>query len=129
MEYGFIKESSKSVEDLILDITAKLQTEGFGILTRTDVHEKFKEKLGIDYRKYIILGACSPKTAYQAIEAEENIGLLLPCNVIVYEKKNGKSGVGIVKPTGAMSVVENSALQPLALEVEAKLKRVFDLIE
>jgi len=79
----------------------------------------------VDFRNYVILGACNPPSAFKAIEAEENIGLMLPCNVIVYEKA-GKTSVGIIKPTVAMGMIDNNALKPLALEVEAKLKRVID---
>ncbi|KPK64391.1 hypothetical protein AMJ83_02715 [candidate division WOR_3 bacterium SM23_42] len=108
-------------------VEQELQKEGFKILTTIDAQAKFKEKLDIDFPKYMILGACNPKLAHKAISTEWNIGLLLPCNVIVYEKNN-KVWVGIMKPTAAMSSVENEALEGLASEVEAKLKRTFDNI-
>ncbi|HBA59905.1 MAG TPA: hypothetical protein DCZ92_03610 [Elusimicrobia bacterium] len=125
MNYGFTKELERPFAATVEAVTEALKKEGFGILTKVDVKEKFKEKLGVDFRNYVILGACNPPSAFKAIEAEENIGLMLPCNVIVYEKA-GKTSVGIIKPTVAMGMIDNNALKPLALEVEAKLKRVID---
>jgi uncharacterized protein (DUF302 family) len=128
MDYGFTKESDVSVDEVIDRLPDILKAEGFGILTRIDTHEKFKKALGLDTPRYIILGACHPASAHEAIESEESIGLLLPCNIIVYEKKNGKTGVGVIKPTVAMSMVENPALGNLALDIEEKLKRIFQSI-
>ena len=125
INYGFTKELERPFAATVEAVTEALKKEGFGILTKVDVKEKFKEKLGVDFRNYVILGACNPPSAFKAIEAEENIGLMLPCNVIVYEKA-GKTSVGIIKPTVAMGMIDNSALKPLALEVEARLKRVID---
>jgi len=125
INYGFTKELERPFAATVEAVTEALKKEGFGILTKVDVKEKFKEKLGVDFRNYVILGACNPPSAFKAIEAEENIGLMLPCNVIVYEKA-GKTSVGIIKPTVAMGMIDNNALKPLALEVEAKLKRVID---
>ena len=125
INYGFTKELERPFAATVEAVTEALKKEGFGILTKVDVKEKFKEKLGVDFRNYVILGACNPPSAFKAIEAEENIGLMLPCNVIVYEKA-GKTSVGIIKPTVAMGMIDNNALKPLALEVEARLKRVID---
>ena len=125
MNYGFIKATDLEFNNVIEKLETELQKEGFKILTRIDAQAKFKEKLNIDFPKYMILGACNPKMAHQAIAAEWNIGLLLPCNVIVYEKDN-RVWLGVMKPTAAMSTVQNDALRGLAAEVEAKLKRVFD---
>jgi len=105
-----------------------LKNEGFGILTEIDVKEKMKEKLGLDMNKYIILGACNPPNAYKAILTEENIGLMLPCNVIVYEK-GGKTVLSVIRPTVAMQMIENSELQRVAEAVEAQLKKSFDAIK
>ena len=124
INYGFIKELAVSFEQAVEDVTAALKKEGFGILTKIDVRDKFKEKLGIEFRNYVILGACNPPSAHKAILAEENIGLMLPCNVIVYEKA-GKTMVGIIKPTVAMGMIDNEALKPLSLEIEAQLNNVF----
>ena len=96
-------------------------------MTSIDVREKFKEKLGIDFRKYVILGACNPPSAHQAITIEENIGLLLPCNVIVYEKDD-KTVVSIIKPSVAMNMIQNEQLLEVARKVEQKLKKVFESI-
>jgi len=111
--------------DAVID---ELKKEGFGLLTKIDVKEKFKEKLGIDFCKYMILGACNPPSAHKAILAEQDIGLMLPCNVVVYEKEN-KTVVSVIKPTVAMSMIENEELEKIARAVEEQLKRVFDSIE
>jgi uncharacterized protein (DUF302 family) len=121
--YGFSKQVDTSFEKAVEDVTAKLKEQGFGILTTIDVKAKFKEKLGIDFKKYVILGACNPASAHKAIVAEENIGLLLPCNVIVYEK-DGKTVVSIIKPTVAMQMIGNPQLRAIAETVEAKLASV-----
>ena len=127
IDYGFVKELDKSFEDVCEILPAELQKEGFGILTKIDVKEKLKEKLGIDFKKYIIFGACNPPNAHKALTIEENIGLMLPCNVIVYEKE-GKTVLAVIRPAVAMEAVKNEALLPVAKEVEEKLKRVFDAI-
>ena len=125
--YGFTKElviPYKKVIDLVREALTK---EGFGVLTEIDVQEKMKEKLGIDFRKYIILGACNPSNAHKAILAEENIGLMLPCNVIVYEKGR-KTVLSVIRPAVAMQMIDNAELQKIAETVEEKLKKVFDAI-
>ncbi|HUW23130.1 MAG TPA: DUF302 domain-containing protein [bacterium] len=124
INYGFTKEVKLPFEEVIAVVTEELKKEGFGILTRIDVQEKFKEKLGIDFKKYVILGVCNPASAHKAIVAEENIGLMLPCNVIVYEKED-KTVVSIIKPTVAMRMIENEELKQIATQVETKLKNVF----
>jgi uncharacterized protein (DUF302 family) len=125
--YGFTKEIDKSFDETIDLVSNELKKEGFGILTKIDVKDKLKEKLGIDFKKYVILGACSPSNAYKAICAEENIGLLLPCNVIIYEKDD-KIVVSIIKPTVSMQMIKNSKLKEEAEDVELKLKKVFNAI-
>lgn len=125
IRYGFTKELDISFHNAVDKVTNELKKEGFGILTRIDVKEKIKEKLGIDFKRYEILGACHPKSAHEAILAEENIGLMLPCNVIVYEK-NGKTRVSIIKPTMAMGMIDNDILKSIAEKVESKLERVFN---
>ena len=127
INYGFVKELETPFDGAVAAVTEALKKEGFGVLTTIDVRAKFKEKLGIDFPNYVILGACNPPNAHKAILAEENIGLMLPCNVIVYEKA-GKTLVGIIKPTVAMGMIDNDALKPLALEVEARLNKVFNLL-
>jgi uncharacterized protein (DUF302 family) len=128
INYGFTKELAMPFEKAVEIVIEALKKEGFGILNKIDIKEKFKEKLGIDFKKYVILGACNPPNAYKAILAEENIGLMLPCNTIVYEQDN-KIIVSIIKPTQAMAMIGNEQLTQLAQEVEEKLKRVFDSIE
>jgi uncharacterized protein (DUF302 family) len=123
INYGFTKELNIPYEQAIEKVTAKLADEGFGILSRIDVREKFREKLGIDFMRYVILGACNPAKAHSAILAEQDIGLMLPCNVIVYEKE-GKTIVSAIKPTAAMQMINNKDLQEIAATVEAKLSKV-----
>ncbi|MDT8286190.1 MAG: DUF302 domain-containing protein [Elusimicrobiales bacterium] len=125
INYGFVKELEMSFDEAVAAVTEALKKEGFGVLTTIDMGAKFKEKLNVDFGKYVILGACSPANALKAVTAEENIGLLLPCNVIVYDK-GGRTAVGIVRPAVAMAMVDNPELKPLAQEVESKLKKVFD---
>ena len=128
INYGFTKEMDIPYETVIELVSKALKKEGFGILTEIDVQKIMKEKLGIDMSKYIILGACNPPNAYKALLAEENIGLLLPCNVIVYEK-GGKTVLSFIRPAVAMQMVDNANLQKLAEEVEGKLKKAFDAIK
>ncbi|UCB53594.1 MAG: DUF302 domain-containing protein [Candidatus Zixiibacteriota bacterium] len=127
MSYGFRKEIDLPFDKAVEVVTDELKKKGFGILTKIDVKEKFKEKLGIDFKNYVILGACSPSHAHKAILEEEDIGLLLPCNVIVYEKDD-KTALAVIKPTIAMGMVQNEALKETATEVEDKLKEAFDSV-
>ncbi len=128
INYGFSKEVDMSFEEAVAIVSDELKKEGFGILTTIDVKDKFKEKLGIDFKKYVILGACNPLSAHKAILAEENIGMMLPCNVIVYEKEN-KTAISIIKPTVAMEIINNEKLKEVAKVIETKLEHVFDAIK
>ena len=128
INYGFTKEMDIPYGTVIEQVREALKNEGFGILTEIDVKEKMKEKLGLDMNKYIILGACNPANAYKAILAEENIGLMLPCNVIVYEKGR-KTVLSVIRPTVAMQTIENSELRIVGEAVEAQLKKSFDAIK
>lgn len=128
ISYGFRKEIDLPFDKAVEAVTEELKKQGFGILTRIDVKEKFKEKLGIDFKNYVILGACSPSHAHKAILAEEDIGLMLPCNVLVYEKE-GKTILSIIKPSAGMGMIDNEALRQIAKEVEARLKQVFDSVK
>jgi len=128
INYGFTKELNITYATVIELVRAALKKEGFGILTEIDVQGKMKEKLGIDMNKYIILGACNPPNAYKAILAEENIGLMLPCNVIVYEK-GSKTVLSFIRPMVAMQMVDNVELQKIAEAVEEQLKKAFDAIK
>ena len=127
INYGFTKEIDTPFEETVDNATTELKKEGFGILTQINITEKFAEKLGIDFKKYIILGACNPPSAHKAILVEENIGLMLPCNVIIYERQN-KIVVSIIKPTMAMKMIGNVELEQIASTIEKKLKKVFDSI-
>ncbi len=127
MNYGFSKTVDLSFEDTINKVTEELKKEGFGILTTIDIKETLKNKIDVDFKKYTILGACNPSLAHKALQAEEEIGLLLPCNVIVYEKE-GKSAVSVFDPSLMTKVVENENLNPIAEEVKEKLQRVFNNI-
>ena len=127
INYGFSKTINEPFDNVLDRVKEELQKEGFGILTSIDLRDKFKEKLDIDFKKYIILGACNPPSAYKALQYEEDIGLMLPCNVVVYEKE-GKTGVSIVKPTVAMRVIDNEQLSEIANHIEEKLKKAFEAI-
>ena len=128
INYGFTKELDKNFEQVVDEVKDKLKKEGFGVLTTIDLKEKFKEKLGIDFKKYLILGACHPASAHKAIEAEEDIGLMLPCNVIVYEK-DSRVAVSAIKPTAAIEMIENKNLKLIAREIETRLRHVIDSIQ
>ncbi len=125
MKYGYKRKVTLSFADAVSKTKAELSKEGFGILTEIDVKATLKKKLDVEYENYLILGACNPPFAFQALKSEKEIGLFLPCNVIVYEE-GGETFVSAVLPTVAMSMVENSALSGIAFEVEAKLKKVVD---
>jgi len=127
MDYGFSKTVDLSFEDTINKVTEELKKEGFGVLTTIDVKDTLKNKIDVDFKKYTILGACNPPFAHKALLAEEEIGLLLPCNVIVYEKGD-KSAVSFFNPALMSKVVENDALNPIADEIKEKLLRVYNSI-
>ncbi len=120
------KETELSIEDAERKATEVLKKEGFGVLTRIDVSEKFKEKLGVDTEPYIILGACNPELAHRALQKNSDIGYLLPCNVLVY-RKNGKTMIGTVLPKSLLSLVGKEAAE-IAEEAEKKLKKAIDAI-
>jgi uncharacterized protein (DUF302 family) len=121
-KYGIQTTVNASYEEAIPRVTEALKKEGFGVLTEIDVKETIKKKLGKEFPKYIILGGCNPDLAYRALSAETEIGLLLPCNVIVYEKE-GKTVVSAQDPEAALSVVGNPALAPIAREAKERLAR------
>ncbi len=127
MSYGYKKKVNLSYAQAVERTKDELKKEGFGVLTEIDVKTTLKKKLDVDYENYVILGACNPPFAYQALQAERDIGLLLPCNVIVYED-DGATWVSAIVPTVAMSMVENEELGSIAVEVEQKLEKVVDAI-
>ena len=128
IDYGFKKEIDLPFKKAEEVVTEELKKKGFGILTKIDVKEKFKEKLGIEFQNYVILGACNPPYAHKSILAEEDIGLMLPCNIVIYEKE-GKTILSIIKPSIAMGMIENEALKQIAVEIEAILKEAFDSVK
>jgi uncharacterized protein (DUF302 family) len=123
MGYGFSKQVTTPFDVTVDRVTSELQKEGFGVLTTIDVKETLKKKLNIDFKKYKILGACNPPFAHKALQAEEQIGLLLPCNVIVYEK-GGSSVVAAFDPMSMSRVMDNPAVEPIAEEMKRRLERV-----
>jgi uncharacterized protein (DUF302 family) len=124
--YAFSTVLDASYEDAISKVTNALKTEGFGVLTEIDVKATLKKKLDKDFKKYVILGACNPPYAYRALEADLDVGLLLPCNVIVYETDDKKAYVAAINPISALDVIENKELRSIAQEVSERLKVVVE---
>ncbi|MFZ5876552.1 MAG: DUF302 domain-containing protein [Nitrospirota bacterium] len=118
-----------SYEEAIPRVTEALKQEGFGVLTQIDVKETLKKKLNVDFAKYVILGACNPQLAYKSLSSETEIGLLLPCNVIVYEGKDGQTVVAAQDPAAALGIVGNPALVPVADEARERLARVIESLK
>jgi uncharacterized protein (DUF302 family) len=106
-----------------------LKTEGFGVLTEIDMQSKLKEKLGVDFKKYKILGGCNPSVAYKALQVEEKVGVMLPCNTLLIDKENGTTEVVVIHPIASMMAIQNPALETLAKEITEKLKRVIELLK
>jgi uncharacterized protein (DUF302 family) len=129
MSYHFTKKLDTSYDEAISRATEELKKEGFGILTEIDVKEALKKKLDVDFRKYKILGACNPSFAYKALQAEDKIGTMLPCNVIVQETDDGKIEVSAIDPIASMQAIDNPSLGDIAREVREKLKKVIDSIQ
>lgn len=128
-DYGLRTTINVPYDEAIEKTTAALKEEGFGVLTEIDVKATLKKKLDADFRRYVILGACNPPLAHQALSNELEIGLLLPCNVIVYETDDGQSTVSVVNPMAMMSVSDNKALQNVANEAQTRLSRVIEHIQ
>ena len=128
MSYGYSREVELGVEAAIEKVTAELANEGFGVLTTIDVKSTLKKKLDADVRPYVILGACNPPIAHQALATEAELGLLLPCNVIVYESESGGTVVAAIDAQRMLSLVENPDLDTPAREVNARLRAVIDRV-
>ena len=124
--YGYSKKLNMSFDEAVERVISALKEEGFGILTDIDVKKTLKEKLDADFKDYTILGACNPPRAMKALESEEEIGLLLPCNVIVYESGDDEVTVSAIDPKTAFSIVNNDGLEPLAEEVGSMLRSAID---
>ena len=125
--YGDVRTVKMSFDDAVEKIEGALKTEGFGVLCQIDIQAKLKEKLGIDFPRYVILGACNPPLAQQALQRDINLGLLLPCNVVVYEK-GGQVHVGAVDAVRMLSVTNQTEMEELAGKVNEKLRRALDSI-
>ncbi len=126
MSYYFSKTIDGPFDAAVDRTKAALKSEGFGVLTEIDVRKTLKEKLGVEFRNYRILGACNAPYAYKALQAEDKIGTMLPCSVIVQETADGRVEVAAIDPVASMAAVQNPALEPVGTEVRAKLKKVID---
>ncbi|MCZ7603080.1 DUF302 domain-containing protein [Melioribacter sp. Ez-97] len=124
--YGFSKVVNLGYEEAIEKVTEELKKEGFGILTEIDVKETLKKKLDVDFKPYKILGACNPPFAHKALQSEEQIGLMLPCNVIVYVNEQNETIVTVIDPIASMQAVNNDKLGEVAETIQSKLKNVID---
>ncbi len=127
--YGIYRETRLPYEEALERAKEELQKEGFGVLTEIDVKEILKKKLGVDFPRYMILGACNPPLAYRALAGEPDIGLLLPCNVVVHEAADGRAHVSALRPTAVFGrLVENPAIAEVAEDAEERLTRALDAI-
>jgi len=124
MNYYFSKTISMDFEQAVQLVTEELKKEGFGVLTEIDIKEKLKEKINVDFRRYKILGACNPPNAYKALQQEDKVGLMLPCNVIVQELDNNVIEVAAINPVASMMAIKNGNLAEIAEEIKVKLERV-----
>lgn len=121
MKYYFSKTLNKDIAETRSYVEDKLKEIGFGIVSEINMQGKFKEKLNVDFRPYVILGACSPKHAHKAVSAEEHIGLMLPCNIVLQEKSVGSTLISVIDPIASMQAVQNESLGPVAEEIRSKL--------
>ena len=128
MKYYISKTLETTFEQAVDRVTESLKMEGFGVLTEINIHDKLKEKLDVDFRRYKILGACNPAYAYKALQMEDKIGTMLPCNVIVQELGNNEIEVAAVDPMASMMAIENLSLGTIATEIKEKLERVIETL-
>ena len=128
MRYYFNKTLNTSFDDAVTRVVTELKKEGFGVLTEIDVSEALKKKLDVDFKKYRILGACNPHFAYQALQLEDKIGTMLPCNVIVQEISAGVVEVAAIDPIASMQAIDNPKLRSVAEQVQAMLKKVIETL-
>jgi uncharacterized protein (DUF302 family) len=126
MKYYFDKILNTTFDDAVERVTASMKEEGFGVLTEIDVKATLKKKLDVEFGNYKILGACNPPFAYKALLAEDKIGTMLPCNIIVREMEDGNVEVAAIDPIASMQAIQNPSLGEVALEVQQKLKRVVE---
>jgi uncharacterized protein (DUF302 family) len=125
VEYGHVSALSLPFDEAVARMEAGLKSEGFGVLCQIDIRAKLKEKLGVDFPRYVILGACNPPLAHHALQKEINLGLLLPCNAVVYER-DGKVYGGVVDATKMLSIVGNQEMESMARQVDERLRRVLN---
>ena len=128
MKYYFEKMTNCTFEEAVEKVTAELKKEGFGILTEIDVQATMKKKLDVDFKRYLILGACNPPYAYKALQAEDKIGTMLPCNIILQENAPGQVEIAAVNPIASMMAVENEALGEVANEITKKLEQIISRV-
>lgn len=128
MSYYFSKTLDLPFEETIIRVTDELKKEGFGVLTEIDVKATLKQKLDVDFRNYRILGACNPPFAYKALQAEPQIGLMLPCNLVVQDGENGVTIVSAIDPLASMQAVENEAVNEVARQVKTRLQKVIERV-
>lgn len=121
--YGFGKQLDQPFAEVMARTRAALKDQGFGVLTEIDVQRTLQEKLGVDFRRYVILGACNPPAAHRALSAELEIGVLLPCNVVLYEE-NGGTAVRMMDPLAALGLTGNQEIAAVAMEIRARLEQV-----
>jgi len=126
MDYYFSKILNVSFDEAVMLTNEALKSEGFGVISEINMHEKLKEKVGVDFKRYKILGACNPPYAYKALQAEDKIGAMMPCNVLVIEQGQNKIEIVAVNPVASMQAIKNPSLGNIALEVTNKLKKVID---
>ena len=126
MDYYFSKMLNVSFDEAVKLINEALKIEGFGVISEINMHDKLKEKLGVDFKRYKILGACNPPYAYKALQAEDKIGTMMPCNVLVIEQGQNEIEIAAVNPIASMQAITNPSLGNIALEVTNKLKKVID---
>ena len=126
MSYYFNKTVDMTFDEAINKVTEELKKEGFGVLTEIDVTAALKKKINVDFRKYRILGACNPSYAHKALLAEDKIGTMLPCNVVVQETEGGKVEIAAVNPVASMQAIENESLGEIAVTVQSKLRQVIE---
>ena len=128
MTYYISKIVDLTFDEAVNAVTDSLMEQGFGILTEIDVQAKLKEKLGVDFRKYLILGACDPKSAHKALQAEDKIGVLLPCNVILQERADAEVEIAAMDPSAMMESIDNRALSEIAQDVRDRLAAALDKV-
>ena len=126
MAYYFSKTVQTSFDDAVEKVTAALSEDGFGVISEIDMHEKIKAKVGVDFKRYRILGACNPAYSYQALQAEDKVGVMLPCNVLVIEQGENEIEIAAVNPTDSMMAIQNDVVIEVAARVGEHLKKALD---